>query len=144
MNTKVIAEAMAKKYQTRNPFDLAAARDIIVLFEPLGNIMGFYNRCYRQGFIHINQDLDGYLSTFTCAHELGHSILHPKVNTPFLRKHTMFSVDRLEQEANRFAVDFIYGDEELRDFVERPVLDVASYMGVPIDLAKYRINSVKI
>ena len=56
----------------------------------------------------------------------------------------MFSVDRLEQEANRFAVDFIYGDEELRDFVERPVLDVASYMGVPINLAKYRINSVKI
>ena len=143
MNTKVIAEAMAKKYQTRNPFDLASARNIIVLFEPLGNIMGFYNRCYRQGFIHINQDLDGYQSTFTCAHELGHSILHPKVNTPFLRKHTMFSVDRLEQEANRFAVDFIYSDDELADFMNWPISDTASYMGVPVDLAKYRINSVR-
>lgn len=142
MNTKTIAEAMAKKYRTRNPFDLAEAKNIIVLFEPLGNILGFYNRCYRQSFIHINQELDGNHATFTCAHELGHAILHPKVNTPFLREHTMFSVDKLELNANRFAVDLLYDDEELKDFLARPINDAAAYMGVPQQLAEYRLSSI--
>ena len=142
MNTKTIAEAMAKKYRTRNPFDLAEAKNIIVLFEPLGNILGFYNRCYRQSFIHINQELDGNHATFTCAHELGHAILHPKVNTPFLREYTMFSVDKLELNANRFAVDLLYDDEELRDFLSRPINDAVAYMGVPQQLAEYRLSSI--
>lgn len=142
MDIKAVAEAMARKYHTRNPFDLAEAKKIIVLFEPLGSIMGFYNRCYRQSFIHINQELDGYQSTFTCAHELGHAILHAKVNTPFLRKHTMFSVDRLELEANRFAITLLYSDEELKDFLSRPIDDAATYMGVPRKLAEYRLKNI--
>lgn len=142
MNTKTIAEAMVRKYRTRNPFDLAEAKNIIVLFEPLGNILGFYNRCYRQSFIHINQELDGNHATFTCAHELGHAILHPKVNTPFLREHTMFSIDKLELNANRFAVDLLYNDEELRDFLSRPINDAVAYMGVPQQLAEYRLSSI--
>ena len=55
MDTKVIAEAMCRKYETRNPFDLAASLGIIVLHEPLGEILGYYNRCYKQKFIHINE-----------------------------------------------------------------------------------------
>ena len=38
-----------------------------------------------------------------CAHELGHAVLHTHANTPFLRKNTFFSVDKLEIEANTFA-----------------------------------------
>lgn len=59
MDTKVIAEAMCRKYETRNPFDLAASLGIIVLHEPLGEILGYYNRCYKQKFIHINEELEG-------------------------------------------------------------------------------------
>ena len=36
----------------------------------------------------------------------GHSQIHPRVNTPFLRKNTLFSTDR-EVEANRFAVELL-------------------------------------
>lgn len=143
MDTKVIAEAMCRKYETRNPFDLAASLSIIVLHEPLGEIMGYYNRRYRQKFIHINEELDGYAATFTCAHEVAHAILHPNLSTPFLRAHTRFSVGKFESEADRFALNFLYDDNELLPFLDRAVSDAASYMGVPLRLAEYRMGKIK-
>lgn len=143
MDTKAIANLLCRKYDTRNPFDLAASLGVIVLFEPLGEIQGYYNRCYRQKFIHINEELGGYDATFTCAHEIGHSVLHPNVNTPFLRKHTRFSVEKLELEANHFALDFLYDDSELSQFLGRPIMQAASFMGVPLYLAEYRMSSIK-
>ena len=74
MSIKMIAEELCRKYETRNPFDLAASLGIIVLHEPLGEIQGYYNRCYQQKFIHINDGLSGDAACFTCAHELGHTI----------------------------------------------------------------------
>ena len=102
-----------------------------------------YNRCYKQKFIHINEELDGYPATFTCAHEAAHAILHPNLSTPFLRAHTRFSVEKFENEADRFALDFLYDDSELLPFLERTISDVAAYMGVPQHLAKYRMSTIK-
>ena len=45
-----------------------------------------------------------------CAHELGHIILHPDVNTSFLMRRTLFSVDKIEQQANRFAIGLLMAD----------------------------------
>ena len=143
MDTKAIADAIVKKYKTRNPFDIANEKNILIIYEPLGSIFGYYNRCYKQNFIHINQELDGFDATFTCAHELGHVVLHPKVNTPFLRKHTMLPVSRLENEANHFAVDLLFDDNELFPLLEQPIAVATSYLGVPENLAKYRLNSVQ-
>lgn len=107
MNIKAIANELCRKYETRNPFDLADSLGVIVFYEPLGEIQGFYNLCYKQKFIHINEELNGYEASFTCAHELGHSIIHPNFNTPFLRKHTLFSIGRIEKEVNCFALDLL-------------------------------------
>lgn len=142
MVTRAIAEKLCRILDTRNPFELAASLGIVVLYEPLGSIQGYYNKCYRQKFIHINEELDGYEATFACAHELGHAILHSDVNTPFLRKNTMFSVGRIETEANRFALDLLFEDEELQPFLERSITDAAAYMGVDVPLAKYRMEGV--
>jgi len=144
MTIKETVEAAIKKGESRNPFDLAQALGIIVLWEPLGEIQGYYNCCYRQKFIHINDTLEEHPAAFTCAHELGHAILHPHINTPFLRRSTLFSVDRLETEANRFAVDFLYEDEELFPYLSRSITEVADYMGVSLPLAKYRMGHVDI
>lgn len=143
MQTKELADEYARRFLTRNPFDLASCLSIAVLHEPLGEILGYYNRCYRQKFIHINCDLPGELATFTCAHEVAHSILHPGLNTPFLRKNTCFSVDKLETQANQFALDFIFDDFELLDFLDKSADVAAAYMGVDHRLATYRMSSVQ-
>ncbi len=142
MDIKAIVSDLCKEHDTRNPFDLAASLGVIVLHEPLGEIQGFYHCCYRQQFIHINEKLDGYEALFTCAHEVGHSILHQGINTPFLRKHTLFSVAKIETEADRFALELLFDDEELLPFLTRSITDAAAFMGMPERLAEYRIRSI--
>lgn len=142
MDIKEIAEKICKQYGSRDPFDIAAQRNIIVLYEQLGSIRGYYSKSLRQKFIHINQDLKRKQALFTCGHELGHSILHPDTNTPFLRASTFFSVNKLEVQANQFSVCLIYSDEELRQFLDRSICDASLYMRVPTNLAEYRMKNI--
>jgi Zn-dependent peptidase ImmA (M78 family) len=55
---------------------------------------------------------------------------------------TFYSTSRYEKEADRFAVDFLYDDYELLDYLECPLEKVAEYMGVSCALAEYRMSSV--
>ncbi|MCM3273691.1 ImmA/IrrE family metallo-endopeptidase [Paenibacillus elgii] len=110
---KAVQDLM-KKHRTNNPFEIAAERNIIILFEELGkNIWGYFSCSNRIPIIHVNNRHNGFEQLFTIAHEIGHYVLHPKVNTPFLRKKTLFSVDRIEREANRFAVHLLIGEEKI-------------------------------
>ena len=51
MDMNKIISKLVNKYQTRNPFELADHLGIIVLFEELGSINGYYNTAFRQKFI---------------------------------------------------------------------------------------------
>ena len=102
---------LKRYYKTDDPFDVIRAKNILLLYEELGLIKGYYNRVLRQKQIHINCNLEGNQRIFTATHELGHAIMHPKANTPFLLANTYQSVDKLEIEANKFAVEFLITDE---------------------------------
>ena len=143
MDTKVLVSNLCKKHDTRDPFDIARQRKIIVVREPLGSIQGFYARSHRQQVIHINQSLDEHQQLFTRCHELGHCIIHPDVSTPFLRAATLLSVDKLEIQANKFAIDLMYDDAELLEALTWPVDQIANWMGVPVRYAKYRMERVE-
>lgn len=114
LDIKKLVRKLLRKYHTRNVFELANALGILVLYEDLGSINGYYNKQFRIKQIHINYNLPEHLQTLTCAHELGHAIMHPNANTPFLRSSTFLLVDRLEIEANKFAMEFLISDEDLR------------------------------
>lgn len=127
---KVTPKQLISKYKTNNPQEIAQELGIIILFEPLGEINGYYNTAFRQKFIHINNTLVESKQKFTIAHELGHALLHPKANTPFLRDNTLFSINKLEIEANKFAVDLLITDEAI-DEVKHLTLDqMANYFGI--------------
>ena len=109
---------LTKKYNTSDLFELADALKISVFFEELGTINGYYNKPLRMKQIHINQNLSERDAKFTCAHELGHAVLHPNASTPFLRSKTFLSVDRLEIEANTFAVNLLIPDESIIEVID--------------------------
>ncbi len=132
-NSKQAALQLIKKYGTNNPFKIASQKNIHVLFEPLGNILGYFSTYKRIRCIHINQGLDKSGQRFTCAHELGHVILHPKVNTPFLRRNTLVSIDRIENEANQFAVELLMPDELILGGMT--IYEAAAASGVPQEVA---------
>lgn len=117
-NLKDTILRMTKKYNTSDPFEIADALNISVYFEELGTINGYYNKPLRMKQIHINQNLNEQDAKFTCAHELGHAILHPNASTPFLRSKTFLSVDKLEIEANSFAVNLLISDETIIEIID--------------------------
>lgn len=104
MDIKRTVEKLMRKYNTNDPFKLAEKLNIIVKYDDLGNTWGYFITYKRIKIIHINNNLEEWLQRYTCAHELGHSILHKGVPTPFLKKHTLFSIDKIERQANTFAV----------------------------------------
>lgn len=143
MDIKATADRTARYCATRNPFDAAKSLGIIVSYESLSSVRGYYSKARRQKFIHINADLPEYRQKFVCAHELGHAIMHPDANTPFLRSNTLLSVNRLEIEANQFAACFLLSDRELREYLEYgyTIGQIAMCSGLPESLVQYRAKT---
>ena len=137
---KVTPKQLINKYKTNNPQEIAQELGIIILFEPLGDINGYYNTAFRQKLIHININLPKYKQQFTIAHELGHALLHPKANTPFLREKTLFSINKLEIEANKFAVDLLITDEAIAEVKHLTLDQMSNYFGIHKNLMKLRLK----
>ena len=145
MDIKKIVEDLKEKYDTNNPFELAKCLNIIVLYEELGEIKGYYNKYVRQKFIHLNNNLNENEVLFTCGHELGHAIMHPNSNTPFLKSNTLSSVNSLEIQANKFSVDLIIDDDKIKELLEVhhfTTYDISKYFGVSDDIIEYKIKSL--
>lgn len=117
------------KHGTNDPFEIASQRNIAVLFEDLGEVFGYYNSFNRIHMIHINQTLETCLQRYVAAHELAHRVLHPHINTPYIKRHTFFSTERIEREANQFAVELLIPDELLREHPN--IYEAATICGVP-------------
>ena len=132
MGIKRLVNQLVHKHGSNNPFTIASNKNIIVLYEPLGNVMGYFNTYKRIRMIHLNCNLDAHIQYFTCAHELGHAIMHPKVNTPFLKANTLQSIDRIEREANQFAVELLMPDDLLFDGLS--IYEAATVCGVPEEI----------
>lgn len=142
MDSKRIAASLVRKYRTRDPFRLADALGYVVIRTPLQGIRGFYQYVKRCRMIYIDSALNEWDARFVCAHEIGHSLLHQGYNRIFMDTHTYFPTKRYEVEANRFAVDLLFDDDDLRDFLEHPIQLAADCMGVSTDLAEYRLMSI--
>ena len=99
---------LVEKYDSSSPFKIADNLGIQIIYENLGGTLGYYNRAFRMKSIHINENVSEGQKMFICSHELGHAVLHPEANTPFLKKHTLFSTEQIELEANYFAIQMLF------------------------------------
>lgn len=141
MDIKQFVRSLVSENGTFNPFEIAENKGIVIQMEPLGTIRGYYSKALRTKFIHINCDLDEYQQKFTCAHELGHALLHPDLSTPFLRESTLFSVDKLEVEANRFAACLCYpADYLIQEFEGCSACCIAEALDLPLPLIDYTLG----
>ena len=130
-----------KKYGTRDPFRIAKEKDILILYEDLGSIQGYYNKQFRTKQIHINRNIPDHLQTFTAAHELGHALLHPNESTPFLKNCTLQVVDKLEIEANKFAVELLIPDSAIQEYTDQSftIEQIARIYGYTVELIKLKL-----
>lgn len=138
---KLDIKKLITKQKTRNPIEIAENLGIIVTYEELGTINGYYNTAFRQKFIHINKSLPKHKQQFTAAHELGHALLHPNANAPFMKENTYLSVDKMEIEANRFAVNLLISDEDLEEYKEFTTEQMARLLGYHEKMIELRLKS---
>ncbi|MER2171811.1 MAG: ImmA/IrrE family metallo-endopeptidase [Psychrobacillus psychrodurans] len=96
--------------------------------------------CRRNQYIVINSNLEKYTQNIVCAHELGHAVLHPKINTPFMRNNTLLSVNKIEREANRFAAELLIPDESLNEY--ETIQNKASLHNVPLELVELKCEKL--
>lgn len=146
MDEHNLVQSIIKKYKTRSPYELTSSMGIILHREELGSILGYYYKAYRIKHIVLNSDLE-YMSPeekYVLSHELGHSVIHPNANTPFLRANTYLSVDRMEIEANKFAMQLLISDDDIREYAieQQYTFDMLARMwGYEKDLIGIRLKA---
>lgn len=131
---------VVKKYNTRNPFELADILNMNIVFLPLGECNGYSTTVLRGKYICINDALPKHQALLTLAHEIGHILLHKSFNTPYLKAHTKLLVNKMEIEANEFAVHLLISDEELKEYKEYTVQQLAMIFGYSEDFIELRLK----
>ena len=140
MDIKNIVDILCRKYKTRNPYTLASELGIIVHYgEKMDKVRGFY--LYDSGIklICLGNNLPNCTERFVLSHEIGHAILHKQSSAPFLQS-TFLSVDKMEREANKFAVELIITDEDLQEHWEYTIDEWAMYYGLPREIIELRFR----
>lgn len=140
-NEKRTAETIIKNFNTNNPFEIADYLNINIIFEDLGKIKGYYTKRGDMKLISINKWLNYQSQRFVCSHEIGHSLLHSSVNVLYFIENTIFSLDKIEKQANTFAVELLLSDNIIKQYEDYHTLEqIAVNEGVPIELIKYKYN----
>ena len=91
-----------KNNKISNLKDFCQNEDIEILEANITSAKGFCLTCFDQKYIILNDTLTPLTRDFVIAHELGHGLLHND-DLIYLKKNTLFSGSKLEEEANYFA-----------------------------------------
>lgn len=103
---------------------------------------GFQQGIKRQKIIYINDNLDEQQQALVCGHEMGHHFMHRGMNRIYMNINTRFVTQKFENEADLFSLELNYSDIELAPFLTQPIDKAASYMGVPVELAVRRMQTI--
>lgn len=136
-----IANSTVKKYKTRDPFQIAKEKNIILVYAHLIDIRGFYQYFQRQHIICIDQDLSDQEKKFVCAHELGHMMMHKNSNKVYMDTQTFFNTNKFETEANTFAVNLLIPDEIIMENMDYTTEQLSRLLGYNQKLIELRMKS---
>ena len=140
MNIKKKVLALVRKHQSRNPFEIIKGMNVILIFAPLYGVRGFYQYFQRNNIIYIDEALSKEEQIFVCAHELGHMVLHRKVNAVFMDTRTYLGTSSYEMEANKFAMELLVSDDILNEYDYFTIEQVSRLLGYTEELIKLRIK----
>lgn len=114
------ADDLVAKHGSRDPFAIAKAEGIEIVYRSFDKLKGFYTRFEDQSYIVLNQELTPTEMKLTCAHELGHDQLHQELAEDRILQEFMFYdlTRQPEYEANLFAAALILDEADVREGLE--------------------------
>ena len=141
MNIKKKADELARKFQTRDPFEIIRGLNVILVFAPLVDTRAFYQYFQRNNIIYINERLSLFEQMFEFAHEMGHMFLHKKANAIFMDSRTLLNTNRYEREADTFAVDLLIGDDAILEYQTYSIEQLSRLLGYEQRLIELRLKN---
>ena len=139
---------LIREYGTRDPFQIAFLMDVAVKFINTRRQKGLCAVFDGYPFIFINQNLSEQMQRMTCAHELGHILLHKDIlagNVPLL-EYELFDIrNAAEFEANAFAANLLIDEQELLDLMHdgADMIAAASSLNINVNLLMIRLLQMR-
>lgn len=135
------AKKLVRKYNTRNPFELAYVLNISVKFYNFKKLKGFYTYYKRNRYIGINQNLSEIEQILCCAHEIGHDQLHRHL-TYYMKDYDFFTNIKTEYQANLMAAHILIPDDLLDKYSKHnyTIEQIAAMENLYPDLIKLKFN----
>ena len=140
MDIKQKADSLARKYRTRNPFEILQGLNAILVFAPLIDTRAFYQYFQRNNIIYIDENLPRHEQVFECAHEMGHMFLHKKANTIFMDTRTELNTCRYEREADLFAISLLVSDDMIAEYQQCNIDQISRALGYEKRLIELRLK----
>lgn len=138
---------------TRDPFRLARSLGYHVRYISTKRQKGFCTNILNNYFIYINENMSRQMQRMTCAHELGHILLHKDQLTRDkegrfrkIVEMELFDIsNRTEYEANLFAANLLIDEEELMEMVYEghDIVSIASGFDVNVNLLAIKLAEMR-
>ena len=91
--------------------------------------------------IFLNENLSESDMKLVMSHELGHAIMHRKLNCYFIRNKTLLLNSKIESEANIFAVNLLIPDETIMENNNFTTEQLSKLLGYNQELIELRMKS---
>ena len=141
MDIRKKVQQLIRRHGTNDPERLARTMGINVIYiPPPGSVYGTYLKYKRVKTILIDAErTPEHLRRFVLAHELGHAVCTPDANTSWISAYTLaLNTDRIEREANTFAVELLLPDDFVRENEGCSIYQLARLRGVPEGLVELK------
>jgi Zn-dependent peptidase ImmA (M78 family) len=138
-------ESLVKTHQTSDPWELCDFLNVTVLEVPLHPKMhGFFINVSGEEFIYVNEQQSPQEKRVTIAHELGHLLLHPTLNSLFMMQKTFARPSRYEREADLFACHLLLPDDLFQSggFGGETLEKISQETGVPLRFVEMKWESL--
>lgn len=136
-----VVKKLVNKFDTNDPFKIAKELNIFIKIDDIGTCDGCYMYLKRHRCIFLNNKLSEKELVFVMAHELGHAILHRKINCYFLRNKTFLKTSVYESEANLFALFMLISDKNIEEFKNMTVYQIADMFKVDEKIVRMRFKN---
>ncbi|EGQ0536778.1 ImmA/IrrE family metallo-endopeptidase [Listeria monocytogenes] len=131
-----MVKKLSNRHKTTNPFLLCEMLNIFVIPWNLdSDTNGFYKYIRRNRFIFYNSNLSDYQIKYVVAHELGHALLHTRINATFTKSIHWSNLSKIELEAHQFAISLLLSNIEIEKFKTKR--DVCLFTGIPFEMENF-------
>lgn len=114
---KELADDLVNKYNSRDPILIAEKLGIIITFEDLGQLAGYFNKAFDKKFIHLSTKIPNYKYPHLASVLLYYAIKDEEYYIIYVKVKDRIEYSTFERAANIFAITLLDTKNEILNFI---------------------------